>query len=189
VVCSLQFYESLHRDKVRISRDFIRPVSVTIVLEFFESSDFRQKEENSSEEDFATDGKPFRQLSSPSFSSIVASAARRHRLYHRFKAFRPSPRSSFTGLKRLYPRARSRVHAFFRFATFPKLHRSLLSREVKQCICAVKDVVVFPSTESSRAFTTVNELRSLLPVGIHLSSYLIISVTKSLNVSILYYRR
>jgi len=105
VVCSLQFHESLHRDKVRISRDFVRPVSVTIVLEFSERSDFRQKEENSSEEDFATDEKPFRQLSFSSFSSIVASAARRHCLYHRFKAFRPS----FTGLKRLHPRARARA--------------------------------------------------------------------------------
>jgi len=109
VVCSLQFHESLHRDKVRISFGQFQLQSFS---EFSERSDFRQKEENSSEEDFATDGKPFRQLSSPSFSSIVASAARRHCLYHRFKAFRPSPRSSFTSLKRLYPRARSRVPRF-----------------------------------------------------------------------------
>jgi hypothetical protein len=42
-----------------------------------------------------------------SLSSAIASAARRHCLYHRFKAFRPC--LSALVLKRLYPLARSRA--------------------------------------------------------------------------------
>lgn len=79
-----------------------RALSLSLSLQEPSPGDFRQKEGKLIGGRFATDGKPFRQLSSvPSNSSLLPSRLPlvEHCLYHRFKAFRrPHLRapSSFT---------------------------------------------------------------------------------------------
>lgn len=130
--------------------------------------DFRQKGGKLIGRRFTTDGKPFRQLSSPSNRYPLPSRLLLVDIVFIIglkPSTRLSPRLSFIGSKRLYPLARG--HVFFRFATFPKLRWSLLLREAKQ---RVKDVSVFPSTGSSPSFyDCANGSKEVVLVGVHLS--------------------
>lgn len=144
---------------MRISRDFVRPVPVTMILELPGRSspgDFRQKGGKLIGR-YATDGKPFRQLSSPEpFSPAIASTVRRHCLYHRFKAFRrPSPRSSLIGLKPSRLKATLSALARPRFLPLRNISEVTLEFIVtggKTAYLRVKDVVVFPSTWMQSSF-------------------------------------
>lgn len=91
VVCSLQFHKSFYRDKVRISRDFsFGQFQLQSVLELARRFPPERRKTHRTKihdgwETISATIIPFESL-----SSAIASAARRHCLYHRFKAFHPS---------------------------------------------------------------------------------------------------